>query len=62
MVKTFPEYVSAGAPPATRLAYVVQEIVEADAIGFGENVAMNRGLQVKIFRHVEEALEWLHSE
>lgn len=28
---------------------------------FGENVAVNRGLRVRVFRKVEEAAEWLKS-
>jgi hypothetical protein len=43
---------------ATRFAYVLREPV-LDPQKFGETVAVNRGMLVKVFDSLEEALHWL---
>ena len=47
-----------GVSPATRFAYVLREPV-LDPERFGETVAVNRGMLVKAFDHLEDALKWL---
>jgi hypothetical protein len=42
----------------TRFAYVLKEPV-LDPERFGETVAVNRGMHVKAFDNLEEALKWL---
>lgn len=48
-------------PPGTRHAVVVSgaTIPPADA-RFAENVAVNRGVSLKVFTDIDEALRWLH--
>jgi hypothetical protein len=41
-----------------RFGYVLKEPV-LDPKKFGETVAVNRGMLIKVFDNVEEALEWL---
>ena len=43
---------------APRFAYVIKEPLR-DAGRFGETVAVNRGMIIKTFDTVEEAVEWL---
>ena len=46
-----------GAPP--QFGYVLQEPV-LDPLRLGETVAVNRGMNVKVFTNTKEALQWLH--
>jgi hypothetical protein len=43
---------------ATRFAYLLKEPV-LDPQKFGETVAVNRGMPVKVFDSMEEAIHWL---
>jgi hypothetical protein len=47
-----------GISRALQFAFVLQEPV-LDPQQFGETVAVNRGMWVKIFDHLEDALGWL---
>jgi hypothetical protein len=47
-----------GVSPATQFAYVLTEPV-LDPRRFGESVAVNRGMLVKAFDNLEDALGWL---
>jgi hypothetical protein len=47
-----------GVSPATRFAYVLTEPI-LDPRRFGESVAVNRGMFVKAFDNLEDALGWL---
>lgn len=47
-----------GVSPATQFAYVLTEPV-LDPRRFGETVAVNRGMVVKAFDNLEDALGWL---
>ncbi|HSM73311.1 MAG TPA: hypothetical protein VK852_01675, partial [Desulfobacterales bacterium] len=47
-----------GAPRAPQFAYLLREPV-LDPRRFGETVAVNRGMWVRSFDNVEDALEWL---
>jgi hypothetical protein len=47
-----------GVSPATRFAYVLKEPV-LDRRRFGETVAVNRGMHVKAFDNLEDAVGWL---
>jgi len=47
-----------GIPPTPQFAYVLQEPV-LDPQRFGETVAVNRGMWVKAFDNLEDALGWL---
>jgi hypothetical protein len=47
-----------GVSPATKFAYVLKEPV-LDPRRFGETVAVNRGMNVKAFDNLEDALGWL---
>ncbi|HEX3125997.1 MAG TPA: hypothetical protein VH394_01585 [Thermoanaerobaculia bacterium] len=47
-----------GVPPGTQFAYVLTEPT-LDPRRFGENVAVNRGMFVKAFDNLEDALGWL---
>ena len=49
-----------GVPRAPQFAYVLQEPV-LDPQRFGETVAVNRGMWVKAFDNLEDALGWLRS-
>lgn len=42
-----------------RFAYVLHEPLR-DPEGFGENVAVNRGMDVKVFEDANEAMQWLN--
>src|SRR5262245_11889911 len=50
--------VERGAPRALQFAYVLHEPV-LDPQRFGETVAVNRGMWVKVFDNLEDALRWL---
>ena len=45
-------------PPRFRLAVLVEHTLIADAL-FSENVAVNRGFNLKVFLEEADALEWL---
>lgn len=47
-----------GVSPLTLFAYVLKEPIR-DPKRFGENVAVNRGMRVKVFDTPDEALRWL---
>lgn len=49
-----------GESGATRFAYVLKEPV-LDREKFGETVAVNRGMVLKVFDNPEEALAWLET-
>jgi hypothetical protein len=55
---TAAQHKTRGASGATRFAYVLKEPV-LDPEKFGETVAVNRGMLVKAFDNLEEALAWL---
>jgi stage II sporulation SpoAA-like protein len=48
-------------PRVPRFAYVLEEPV-LDPRRFGETVASNRGMIIKVFDNREEALEWLQAD
>jgi hypothetical protein len=50
-----------GVPRAPQFAYVLEEPV-LDPQKFGETVAVNRGMWVKVFDNLEDALGWLRVE
>jgi hypothetical protein len=52
------DYALRSASAAPRFAYVFREPV-LDPKRFGETVALNRGMVVKVCDNLEEALEWL---
>jgi hypothetical protein len=56
--QTVVRYEERGVSPATPFAYVLIEPV-LDPERFGETVAVNRGMRIKVFDNPEEALEWL---
>lgn len=47
-----------GVPHVARFAYLLEEPV-LDPNRFGETVAVNRGMLVKAFDNLEEAIVWL---
>ena len=49
-----------GVSRATRFAYVLQEPV-LDPRKFGETVAVNRGMNVRAFDNLDDALRWLET-
>src|SRR5262245_22545017 len=49
-----------GILPAPQFAYVLQKPI-LDPQRLGETVAVNRGMWVKAFAHLEDALRWLRS-
>jgi len=55
---TVAQYRERGVAPATPFAYVLREPV-LDPQKFGETVAVNRGMPVKVFDSLGEALKWL---
>ena len=56
--QTVAQYGERGVSFSTPFAYVLREpVLEPER--FGETVAVNRGLCLKAFDNVEEALEWL---
>jgi hypothetical protein len=52
------EFAERGMSRATQFAYVLREPV-LDPKRFGETVAVNRGMRVKVFDSPAEALQWL---
>jgi hypothetical protein len=56
--ETVAQYRERGVSPGTRFAYVLKEPV-LDPHRFGETVAVNRWMRLKVFDSLEEALEWL---
>ena len=58
VAQTVMRYEERGVSPATPFAYVLKEPL-LDHEKFGETVAVNRGMQVRVFDTVEKALEWL---
>jgi len=56
--RTVREFSGQGVSPATRFAYMLKEPV-LDPKRLGENVAVNRGMVVKMFDNHKDALEWL---
>jgi hypothetical protein len=52
------EYSDRGVARTTQFAYVLEYPV-LDPGRFGETVAVNRGMHVKVFDNLEDALEWL---
>jgi hypothetical protein len=56
--ETVANFADRGVSPATRFAYVLKEPV-LDPRRIGEIVATNRGMFVKAFDSLEDALEWL---
>jgi len=47
-----------GVSPVTQFAYVLREPI-LDPQRFGETVAVNRGMFIKVFDNLEDALGWL---
>jgi hypothetical protein len=47
-----------GLSPATRFAYVLVEPV-LDPERFGETVALNRGMLIRVFDNLDDAVRWL---
>ena len=52
------EFIDRGVSRATRFAYVL-EVPMLDPGKFGETVAVNRGMLVKTFNNLDDALRWL---
>jgi hypothetical protein len=52
------EFEDRGVSPATQFAYILEEPL-LDPLRFGETVAVNRGMFVKAFDNLEDALRWL---
>ena len=55
---TVAQYQERGVPPSTPFAYVLRAPV-MDHEKFGETVAVNRGMRIRVFDNLEDALEWL---
>jgi hypothetical protein len=55
---TVAQYQDRGIAPAIPFAYVLKEPV-LDPDKFGETVAVNRGMRIRVFDNVEDALKWL---
>jgi hypothetical protein len=56
--ETVAQYQERGVSPAIPFAYVLKEPV-LDPERFGETVAINRGMRIKVFDNLEDALKWL---
>ena len=56
--QTLAQYRERGVSPATAFAYVLREPV-LDPEKFGETVAVNRGMHIRVFDNLEDALKWL---
>jgi hypothetical protein len=56
--QTVNDFAQRGVFPSTRFAYVLKQPV-LDPTRFGETVAVNRGMSVKVFDSPEDALRWL---
>lgn len=59
--RTVARYAAESGNPWPQFAYVLQEPV-LDPNRFGEKVARNRGMNMKVFDNLEEALTWLELE
>ena len=59
--RTVAEYAAASGNPAPWFAYVLEEPV-LDPNRFGEKVARNRGMNMKVFDNLKEAFTWLELE
>lgn len=57
-VRTFAKYLDCGVPPFMPLAFIAQPPI-LDAQKFAETVALNRGLNVRVFLDVQTAVRWL---
>jgi hypothetical protein len=56
--RTVARYAAESGKPAPQFAYVLEEPV-LDPNKFGEKVARNRGMNMKVFDNLEEAFTWL---
>jgi hypothetical protein len=56
--QTVRDFAPRGVSPSTQFAYVLKEPV-LDPGRFGETVAVNRGMLVKVCDRPEDALRWL---
>ena len=61
VVKQVDEFSTKGVPRGIRLSYVVLPPL-ADPGRFGETFAVNRGVNVRIFDTIDEAINWLEIE
>ena len=59
--RTVARYAAESGKPAPQFAYVLEEPV-LDPNRFGEKVARNRGMNMKVFDNLEEAFSWLELE
>jgi len=59
--RTVAEYAAESGNPAPQFAYVLKEPV-LDPNRFGEKVARNRGMNIRVFDDLEKALTWLELE
>ena len=59
--RTVARYAAESGKPAPQFAYVLEEPV-LDPNRFGEKVARNRGMNMKVFDNLEEAFTWLELE
>lgn len=59
--RTVAEYAAESGNPAPWFAYVLEEPV-LDPNRFGEKVARNRGMNMRVFDNLEEAFTWLELE
>jgi hypothetical protein len=56
--QTLAKYIARGGFPATQLAYVLVVPI-LDPGKFGETVAVNRGMNIRVFDNPDDALGWL---
>ena len=56
--QTVANFAARGVSPATKFAYILRPPL-LDAERFGETVAVNRGMNVKAFENLPDALGWL---
>ena len=61
VINQIDEFSKLGVPRGIRLAYVVLPPI-ADPGRFGETFAVNRGVNVRIFDTIDEAINWLEIE
>jgi hypothetical protein len=59
--RTIARYAAESGNPWPQLAYVLEEPV-LDPNRFGEKVARNRGMNMRVFDNLEEAFTWLELE
>ena len=55
------QFLSSSPPELTQALVISKDSFSEDLLSFGENVAVNRGKNVKLFFDREEALSWLKS-